>query len=213
MKHILCLAIGLIIYSIHTDVQARPVSYPGGWTVMQMNNGKTHSLHLHYSPAANYSIGYRTEYMRESEYVLNSLQTNILLKRWNAHASQANLYSKSGAGFASKRQGKNEDGLAVFTGIAADWETRRLFTSYENRGLLAGDIDQMFSQKARVGVAPYVADYGSIHTWFMLEVEHEPKSEDPIVVTPLVRLFTGSALIEAGISSENDILFNAIYRF
>ena len=213
MKHILCLAIGLITYGITTNVQARPVSYPGGWTIMQMNGGDSHSLHLHYTPSLSYSIGYKAEYMRNDEYMLNSIQHNILAKRWNKEDSQANLYVKSGVGIASKRQGENDDALAVYTGIAADWETRRWFTSYENRGLLAGDIDNHFHQKARVGVAPYVAEYGNLHTWLMVEVEHRPEGDNPWTVTPLVRLFKGPALIEAGLSNHNDVLFNAVYRF
>jgi len=100
--------------------EARPVSYPGGWTLMQMNNGDAHSLHLHYSPATNYSVGYRAEYMRESEYMLNSAQVNLLLKRWNGKGSPANLYLKSGAGLDSQRQGENKDALAVFTWLSAD---------------------------------------------------------------------------------------------
>jgi hypothetical protein len=208
---IILMAFGLMLLT--NPGQARPVSYPGGWTLMQMNDGDSHSLHIHYSPAANYSVGLRNEYMREGEYMLNSLQTNILLKRWNKEDSQANLYLKSGAGLASQRQGDNKDALAVWSGLAADWETRRWFTSYEARGLLAGDIDRKFTHKARIGVAPYVADYGALHTWLMVEVGHDPKSEDEITVTPLVRFFKGPALLEAGFSNQNDVLFNFIYRF
>ena len=38
---------------------ARPISYPGGWTVMQMNDFNSHSLHVHYTPSSKYSFGYR----------------------------------------------------------------------------------------------------------------------------------------------------------
>lgn len=213
MKKYICLAIGLLIYGMNGDIQARPVSYPGGWTLMQMNDGDSHSLHVHYSPSATYSIGYRGQYMREGEYMLNSVQHNLLMKRWNTEDLQANLYLKSGAGLASQRQNKNKDTLALYSGIAADWETRRWFTSYENRGLLAGDIDHGFMQKARLGIAPYVAEYGALHTWFMVEVEHDPKSNETLTITPLIRFFKGPALLEAGLSNHNDVLFNAVYRF
>ena len=38
---------------------ARPISYLGGWTVMQMNDFNSHSLHVHYTPSSKYSFGYR----------------------------------------------------------------------------------------------------------------------------------------------------------
>ncbi len=195
--------------------EARPVSYPGGITTMIMNNGDMHSLHLHYSPTAKYSVGIRSEYRRGADYLLNSVQVNNLIKRWNERDSQANLYLKSGIGVAYSNDGdfENETSAAAFTGIAADWEDRRFFVSYENRYIEAGQIDDRFMQSARVGIAPYIGDYGDIHTWLMLEIEHEPEDEDNITVTPLVRFFKGVHLVEAGISDQNDVLFNWVMRF
>ena len=142
-------------------------------------------------------------------------QLNYLVKRWNAEASQANFYMKSGAGAAysdlGRFDGKTE--AAGFTGIAMDWEDRRFFTSYSNRYTHAGDIDKFYMQSARVGVAPYIGDYGDVHTWLMLQGDHSPEGDDHFTVTPLVRFFKGEYLAEAGISNHGDILFNAVIRF
>jgi len=192
------------------DVQARPVSYPGGYTVMFMNDDDANAMHLHYSPSAKYSLGYRFEHQRDEDYELHALQGNILLKRWNNPASQANFYLKSGIGFAD---GSDDGSLAGFVGIAADWEDRRFFTSYENRIVEAGDVDSFFMQHARAGVAPYVGDYGDLHTWFMVQVHHTPKDEDKVTVTPLVRFFKDVHLLEAGISNQGKVLFNYVIRY
>ncbi|MFP4098612.1 MAG: hypothetical protein ACLFP8_08045 [Alphaproteobacteria bacterium] len=194
---------------------ARPVSYPGGVTTMIMNNGDKHSLHLHYSPTAKYSLGYKLEYWRDSEVVINAVQMNNLLKRWNNPDSQANFYLKSGIGTAYSDKGAfdNESDIAAFTGIAADWEDRRYFISYENRYTYAGDITDFYMQSARAGIAPYIGDYGDLHTWLMLEVEHKPESKDKFSVTPMVRLFKDVHLIEAGMSDQGDVLFNWIIRY
>ena len=196
-------------------VEARPVSYPGGWTSMLMNNGDMNSLHIHYSPSAKYSVGVRSAYHRDDDYWHNTLQVNNLLKRWNNKDSQANIYLKSGVGVAysdaEEFDGKTEP--ALFTGIASDWEDRRFFISYENRYIEAGDIDDHFMQSARVGVAPYIGDYGDLHTWLMLEFEHEPEANDNFTVTPLVRLFKGVHLMEAGISNHGGVLFNYVIRY
>lgn len=214
MKPIIPL-ICIFVLGFVVSAQARPVSYPEGWTVMQMNDADAHTLHVHYSPTAHYSIGYKQEYWRNEDWQFQGLQLNYLVKRWNAPASQANFYLKSGAGIAYSDYGAfdGESELAAFSGIGLDWEDRRFFTSYENRYTEAGDIASFFTQKARVGVAPYIGDYGDLHTWLMLQVDHNPSADDEVTFTPLVRLFKGEYLAEAGVSDNGDVLFNWIIRF
>ena len=190
--------------------QARPVSYPGGWTLMTMHDKDSNSSHIHYSPSAKYSVGWRHEYLRGPKAHADTIQLNNLLKRWNKPKEQANLYLKSGIGIA---YGSDDIDPAAFTGIAADWETRRLFISYENRAFWAGDTDKFVRHKARVGVAPYVGDYGDLHTWLMLEADYDAGRKDSFSVTPLVRLFKGSTMVEAGYNFDNAIQFNFVQRF
>lgn len=205
------LGIGLII----PTADARPVSYPGGWTLMLMNNGDVNSAHAHYSPTAKTSVGYKFEYWRDRDFTLNAVQMNSLLKRWNEKDSQANLYLKSGVGIAHSNVGPKdgETSAAGFTGVSADWENRRFFTSYENRYTEAGEIDDFFMQSARVGWAPYEGDYGDVHTWIMLQAEHTPESEHNFTVTPLVRVFKDVHLFEAGMSTRGEVLFNYVFRY
>ena len=205
------LGIGLMI----PTAEARPVSYPGGWTLMLLNNGDLNSAHVHYSPTAKTSVGYKFEYWRDRDFTLNAVQMNNLLKRWNEKDSQANLYLKSGVGVAHSNSGPydGETSAAGFTGIAADWEDRRFFTSYENRYTEAGKLDDFFMQSGRVGWAPYEGDYGDVHTWLMLQVEHMPESEHNFTVTPLVRMFKDVHLFEAGMNNRGEVLFNYVFRY
>jgi len=162
------IGMGLIIPNIAI---ARPVSYPGGWTFMTMNDGDKNSAHIHYSPTAKTSVGYKFEYWRDKEFTLNAVR------------------------------------------IAADWENRRFFTSYENRYTEAGEIDDFYQQSARVGFAPYEGDYGDLHTWLMLQVEHMPEADNNFTVTPLVRLFKDVHLFEAGMNNRGEVLFNYVLRY
>lgn len=200
----------LLFSFIPLGAQARPVSYPGGWTAMFMNDKDTNSSHIHYSPSAKYSIGWKHDYLRDTKANADFIQLNNLIKRWNKPNEQANFYLKSGIG-AAYDDGEFEP--AAFTGIALDWETRRYFTSYENHLLYAGDIEKHIKHKARVGVAPYVGDYGDLHTWLMLQVDYDAGAEDSFSATPLVRFFKGSTLIEAGYNTDEALLFNVIQRF
>ena len=205
----------VLLWLVVIDAEARPVSYPGGWTVMQMNDPMANTLHVHVSPTARYSVGYKGEYQREGKWQFHGLQLNQLVKRWNRPDSQANVYLKTGVGVAYSDldafEGHTE--AAGFTGLAMDWEDRRIFVSYENRLTYAGAIAREFSQKARVGIAPYVGDYGDLHTWFMVQVDQKPSAADEVTVTPLVRLFKGPVLVEAGVSNNGSGLFNVVYRF
>lgn len=205
------IGMGLCIPSVH----ARPVSYPGGWTLMLMNDGEKNTAHIHYSPTAKTSLGYKFEYLRDKEVTLHTVQMNNLIKRWNKKDSQANLYLKSGLGLAHSNRdvSGSETQPAGFIGIATDWEDRRYFTSYENRYMKTGDFDDSFSQTARVGWAPYEGDYGDLHTWLMLQIDHAPESRDEVTVTPLVRMFKGVHLVEAGMNNNGEVLFNYVIRY
>lgn len=213
MKYLMLALAGLMLYIPPT--LARPVSYPGGWTSMIMNNGENNSLHVHYSPTAKTSIGYKFEYWRDGDYSINAVQLNNLLKRWNKKDSQANFYLKSGVGVAHAYSGPNDgdSDLAAFTGIATDWENRRFFVSYENRYTEAGDIDNFYMQSARVGVTPYIGDYGDLHTWLMIQADHVPENDDSFTVTPLVRFFKDVHLVEVGMNNEGSVLFNWVVRY
>lgn len=214
MRTLCALSCGMVL-GLSASALARPVSYADGWSVMQMNDADMHSAHVSYSPTARYSIGYTAEYWRDEDWQFQGGQFNYLAKRWNNPASQGNLYLQSGAGIAySDYQAfDHKTEPAGFIGITADWEDRRYFTSYENRYTHAGDIDTFFMQKARVGIAPYEGDYGDLHTWLMLQVDHNPGNADNFTVTPLVRLFKGDTLAEAGISNKGQILFNLTLNY
>lgn len=216
MKKLSCVLACLAFAGLPTAAHARPVSYAGGWTVLQTNDMNSHSLHLHYSPAASTSVGYRAEYWRKEDWQFHGVQVNHLLRRWNMPEAQANLYLKTAGGIAysdhEALDGKTSP--AGFVGIAGDWENRRFFTSYENRYVEAGSIDHFFMQQARVGVAPYIGDYGDLHTWLMLEVDHNPTREgEEVIVTPMVRLFKDVYMAEFGVSHRGDVMANWVVRF
>ena len=209
MKLISLILTMLLILS--TSALARPVSYPTGVTLIQMNSANRNSLLIHYSPTIKYSLGYRGEYWRDEERQFHGAQLNYLAKRWNQPSLQANFYIKSGVG--AIEQSTTGGKLAAFTGFAWDWEDRRYFTSYENRYFDGEGIQAFFTQKARLGVAPYLGDYGDLHTWLMLQVDHDTQRDDSVHITPLIRLFKKEYLAELGINEHGDALLNLIIRF
>lgn len=202
------LTIAMMTACIRAD--ARPISYPGGISAMVMNDGESNGANIQYSPTADLSIGYTFEHWREDNYNLHAVQMNNLLQRWNNADSQANIYLESGIGLTGKNEGINPVG---FTGLEGDWENRRFFLSYKNQYMTGQHIDDFYKESARVGVAPYIGEYGDLHTWLMVQVDHYPEARDPLTVTPLVRLFQGTNLVEAGVSNKGKILFNWMTQF
>ncbi len=194
---------------------ARPVSYEDGWTTMIMTDEFSSSVHIHYSPTVNYSIGYRYEDFEMDSFYMNAFQLNNLLYRRNTSNSQANLYLRSGLGIAYCYQTdcSQSSELSYFTGIASDWETQRVFVSYSNRFLDAPSISHFFNQSARFGLAPYIGDYGDLHTWLMVEIDYTPEENHAWTVTPLVRLFKSTTLLELGINNRDHLLLNCVIRF
>jgi len=202
----------VIIVSLSGTVHARPVSYPGGWTFMQKSNGSYSSIHAHYSPTASDSIGMYIERNWQEDITFTGVQYNRLVKRWNGRKSQANFYVKAGVGQAQPF-GKNGAQIAGFTELAMDWETRRWFTEYRIRATDYAD-NQSIHHSGRLGIAPYIGNYGDLHTWLMVQVENHPESNKPTTTTPLVRLFKGVQMLELGYTIEHkEWLANWIVRF
>lgn len=206
---------------LSSKLQARPVSYQGGTTMIQYNNYLANSLWVHYSPTATDSIGARFDYLRPDNLKVYTAQYTRLVQRWNTIDSQANFYLMGGFG-ATRVQ--NQEKFVGSLGLSSDWETRRWYLSYKNRFLYIKDSNKIFYQAARIGIAPYEGGYDDIQLWVMLQMEHaehnissnlqlrQAKAER-LILTPLIRLFKGPYLAEFGVSSQETILFNWIVRF
>lgn len=203
-----------LILSLSGDLLARPVSYPEGWTFITNNSGLFHMANLHYSPTAKFSVGYQGEYWRKQEYQSHFAMLNILGKRWNKKESQANFYVKSGLGFSrSDSASPKRQGFSAFTGIALDWEDRRFFLGYENRFTEPGVQRFFHLHKARVGIAPYIGEYGDLHTWIMLEPDYVSNKKKPWGGSVLLRFFKDVRLWEIGLSLDKKIMVNYIHRY
>ncbi|OUU63712.1 MAG: hypothetical protein CBC22_00235 [Alphaproteobacteria bacterium TMED62] len=215
MKIAITLKFIIILFTFTSLVQARPVSYVGGLTLMSFNDYQSNSLLIHYTPSSKYSLGYNIEYWNDKEFWINNLNLNYLLKRINTKKSQANFYFKSGLGFLYTDFKKNEKKKEYVSTLnfSADWETRSKFVSYSSELIKSENIANIFLQKARVGFAPYIASYGEIHTWLMYELNYMSSGDNNLKSAAILRFFKSTNLFEAGIDVDKNILLNYIKRF
>ena len=193
------------------QVEAKPLSYVGGTMVMQENDETGHTVSSDYTFLPTEALGvYVKQEENGKEILMVTPEFNTLLKRWNLPDGQGNIFNMSGAGLAHYR-GNNQP--CLWTAFLADYESRRWFLSYEPRFVWDGDIEKSVWQRARIGIAPYLAKYNDLNTWIMFQVDHHPAKHDHFVATPLIRFFYKTYLFEVGYSSDQHIMINWQIQF
>ena len=199
------------IINLASLAQGKPLSYVGGTMVMQENDETGHTVTIDYTFDPHFAVGLYSKYeINQDEFWMAGPQLNTLLKRWNLPEGQGNIFAMTGAGEA--RQGGRNEPVAWFT-LLGDYETRRLFFSYESRFMYARDIEKSVWQRAYAGFALYLADYEQLNTWLLLRVDHHPAKNDHFVVTPVIRFFYKTIWLEAGYSSNNHVMVNWTVQF
>jgi hypothetical protein len=192
-----------ILTAISFGLDARPISYSGGSTLMAFSDNIKNSIYYHYSPSYKYSIG--IEKINDKYFNNNHSYARFtyLIDRKNMQYSQRNLYFQSG--ISSK--GFND----YFYGIHGDWETRRLFMGF---GLKETEkkIQDYLEQYYQIGIAPYIGDYGDFHTWIMLKSKKN-SLENKWSTYPVLKFFKGNILMEIGYHEKTNWDAHLMYRF
>ena len=214
-KAIVIIKLYFLLFLCLNNLFARPVSYSGGFTLMSYNDYYRNTLLTHYSPNSKISYGYMVQYWQNKEYWINAFNVNYLAKRINKKHSQANIYFKGGLGALNTNYEKynNKNEVVSYGEFAFDWETRRYFTSYVFNIMKSESVDNSLMQKSRLGFAPYIAGYGSLHTWLMYELNNMPENEDPLISNLVLRLFKSTNLLELGIDQNKNTTINFIKRY
>jgi hypothetical protein len=194
------------------ETQTKPLSYVGGTMVMQENDETGHTLTIDYTFDPHFALGVYSKYeinQRDNFWMVGPT-LNTLIKRWNLPDGQGNIFNMTGAGMA--RQGSRNE-PAAWTTMMVDYETRRLFASYEVRFMYARDIESSVWQRAYLGVAPYLANYDQLNTWTLIRLDHHPAKHDHFVVTPVLRFFYKTFWLEVGYSSNQHVMVNWTVQF
>jgi hypothetical protein len=200
-----------LTFSFVALAQAKPLSYVGGTMVMQENDETGYSISIDYTFNPRFALAVYSKYeINQNEFWMAGPQLNTLIKRWNLPDGQGNIFNMTGAGMA--RQGSRNE-PAAWTTMMADYETRRVFISYEARFMYARDIEKSVWQRAYAGFAPYLANYDQLNTWALIRIDHHPAKNDHFVVTPVIRFFYKTIWLEVGYSSNNHVMVNWTVQF
>ena len=90
-------ALIILVFFFHfVNLEARPISYSGGYTLMMESNNMQDSAYYHYSPSYKYSVGIQQIKDKYFNSNYSYLRLTYLLNRRNTKNSQRNLYLQSG---------------------------------------------------------------------------------------------------------------------
>jgi hypothetical protein len=204
---------GLAIGFAASAAQAHPVSYQGATGIMTWNQPFMSDHWITYSFRPDMAIAGRFMRMNMEggeEFNYSGLQLDYLLKRWNGHDYQANVYLYGGGGFAHF---DDDNGGAYFGGFEADAEDRKYFALIKAEYMKPTIGEEFGHVEARLGVAPYEAEYDEMASWFMVQAQWHPTLAKEFVLTPLARMFYKSFLLETGVSLDGDWMMNFMFHF
>ncbi len=208
-------ALAAMLAAAGSAAHARPVSWPGGLTLIQeLEPGSVSGL-LHVTPSRHWSLGGRLMHMREAGWSSAGLQATWLAARANLPAAQANLYlsAMAGGAWATAPGAGQTIRPAGFVQAQADWETRRVMLMGLARLTSAERIGTEGMAMARAGFAPFLADYGAIHLWIFGELTHRTEGADRWQPAVVGRLFYRTLLLEAGLTDRGGLILNTQIRF
>jgi hypothetical protein len=207
------LALGLLA----TPVAGKPIAYARGTTVMgEYGAGTMNEFQVFYAPKYWWSAGGGwVELMADDgsfERDIVYVRANVLAKRWNMPAAQANVFAWAGLGSAT---GSDFSGstLARNVGFQVDYETRRIY------GAFRSDLQESaeFSHRIdtlQLGWAPYEHDYDTLATWVVVQGRHYTGDlYDGVETALLLRLFKGGTWVELGATTDGKVQAMAMFNF
>ena len=193
----------LFFILVSSNVEARPISYSGGSTLMMFSDNMKDSLYYHYSPSYKYSVGIENLKDKNLRDNYSYLRFTYLINRKNSLHSQRNLYFQSGL--------SSKSGNDLFYGIHGDWETRRWFLGFDIKKV-ENRLKSYNQNHVQIGFAPYLGEYGDIHTWLMLKTK-KTSIKDKRSSYPALKFFKGNTLLEFGYNNKTDWDIHLMYRF
>ena len=186
-----------------SNIEARPISYNGGKTVMVLSDNMKNSIYYHYSPTYKYSIGIEVieDTLLSKNY--SYIKLTYLLNRKNTKNSQRNLYLQSGI---------SPNGTdSFFYNIHGDWETRRVFSGFSIKRT-ENNYKNYTDQFIQLGFSPYLGEYGDLHSWIMVKSKKNSLSNSWSSY-PVLKFFKGDFLFEFGFSNKTEWDAHLMYRF
>jgi len=198
-------------------VSAKPIAFAKGKTVMfEYGAGTMNEVQVFYAPRYWYSIGGGWLQLQSEDGAkqrhITYLRGNLLAKRWNLPAAQANVFVWGGLGTATGNDFAGST-LARNIGFQADYETRRVYSSFRS-DLQESDHFSHRIDTLQLGWAPYKHDYNTLATWFVVQGRrYTGDLFEGTETALLVRFFKGNTWVEVGATTDGKLQAMAMFNF
>ncbi|MGO4221799.1 hypothetical protein AB4Y64_08090 [Lysobacter sp. TAF61] len=196
---------------------AKPIAFAKGTTVMvEYGAGTMNEAQLFYAPRYWYSAGGGWLELKSEDgskqRQITYLRGNLLAKRWNMPAAQANVFVWGGLGRATGNDFEGSD-LARNAGFQADYETRRVYGAFRSDLQESDDFSHRIDT-LQLGWAPYKHDYNTLATWFVIQGRRYTGGLfDGTETALLVRFFKGGTWVELGATTDGKVQAMAMFNF
>jgi hypothetical protein len=205
----------LVLLGLGTStLWAHPVSYQNALSLMTWNQPYVNDTWVTYSYRPYGAVVAR--YMRMdmedgAEMKLYLPQADFLLYRKNARHYQANVYAYGGYGVQDLDRVRSGAGVL---GMEADAEDRKYYGSFAFQSILPTRGPTLYQTTVRAGIAPYVAEFQELGTWFIVQYQVNPQLRQRSDFTPLLRFMYRNILAETGVGvTHGDWLLNFMVHF
>ena len=206
-------ALGLVV----APAAAKPIAFARGSTVMvEYGAGTMNEVQAFYAPAYWRSAGAGWLELKSDDGALDRhityVRTNLLARRWNLPAAQANVFVWGGLGRATGNDFAGST-LSRNVGFQVDYETRRIYASARS-DLQESDAFSHRIDTVQLGWAPYEHDYDTLATWIVVQGRHYTGGlYDGIEPAVLLRLFKGGTWVEFGGTTDGQVQAMAMFNF
>ena len=207
------LALGLLA----APLAAKPIAYARGTTLMaEYGAGTMNEVQAFYAPRYWWSAGAGWLALDSEDGTLERdivyVRANLLAKRWNLPAAQANVFAWGGLGTATGSDFAGST-LARNVGFQVDYETRRVYGAFRS-DLQESDEFSHRIDTLQLGWAPYEHDYDTLATWVVVQGRHYGNGlYDGTETALLVRLFKGGTWVEVGATADGRVQAMAMFNF
>lgn len=207
----------IVLSVVAFPVAAKPIAFANGTTAMlEYGAGTMNEVQLFYAPTYWWSLGggwlELTSEDKQRQRHITYVRGNVLAKRWNLPAAQANVFVWGGLGHAT---GNDLSGSTLVrnVGFQADYETRRIYAAFRS-DLQGSDHFSHRIDTLQLGWAPYAHDYNTLATWFVVQGRRYtgdlfPGTEKAL----LVRFFKGGTWVEVGLTRDHKLQMMAMFNF
>ena len=209
-------AIALLDY-LPMIAAAKPIAFAKGTTVMaEYGAGTMNEVQLFHAPRYWYSIGggwlELTSEDGSKRRHITYARANLLARRWNLPAAQANVFVWGGLGRATGNDFAG-DTLARNAGAQVDYETRRVYAAFRS-DLQESDRFSHRIDTLQLGWAPYEHDYDTLATWFVIQGRrYTGELFEGTETAFLVRFFKRGTWVEIGATTDGKLQAMAMFNF